>query len=205
MGVLFDLLFSVIFGGALLVITLSANQIATETQYTQSGDMMVQEMLISTAQLVEGELRNMGFGIPENRATVISADSTNITFLSTLDRGTTKIDTISYSLGPTSELRSTKNELDRYLDRRINQGIKRHVGAVTQFKLQYYTKTGEFLTTPVPSDRLPEIHVVEVTIEVQNQDAPMREASQVRPGERTAVYSSSLWQQTRLASQNSRR
>lgn len=205
MGVMFDLLFSMIFGGALLVITLNANQIATETQYTHSGDMLVQEMLISTAQLVEGELRNMGFGVPENRPSVVSADSTSISFLSSLDKASAKIDTISYSLGSTSELRSTQNELDRYLDRKVNMGARLHVGVVTLFKLRYYAKTGECIPTPVPSDRLAEIHVVEVTIEVQNQSAPMRDASQVRPGEQTALFSSSMWQQTRLASQNSRR
>src|SRR4030042_3451198 len=103
MGVVIDLLFSMIFGGALLVITLNANQMATETQYTHSGDMLVQEMLISTAQLLEGELRNMGFGVPEDRASVIYADSTRISFLCDLTRTGMKIDTIFYSLGDTNE------------------------------------------------------------------------------------------------------
>jgi hypothetical protein len=205
MGVLIDMLFSFIFGGALLVITLNANQLATETQYTHSGDMMVQEMLISTAQLIEGELRNMGFGVPEDKPSVIYADSTKIGFLSDLGRTGTKIDTIYYSLSEPTELAGTKNELDRYLDRKVNDGITHHAGVVTQFSLQYFTRSGERLSTPVQQDRLPEVHVVEVTIEVQNQDAPLRDQSLTQPGERTALYSSSLWQQTRLASQNSRR
>jgi hypothetical protein len=57
----------------------------------------------------------------------------------------------------------------------------------------------------VPNDRLNEIHVVEVTMEVQNPYAIYRPRDQVQAGERDALYSTSLWQQTRLASQNSRR
>ena len=205
MGVILDLLFSMIFGGALLVITLNANQMATETQYTHSGDMLVQEMLVSTAQLLEGELRNMGFGVPEDRASVIYADSTRIAFLCDLARTGTKIDTIFYSLGDTNELLATNNKLDRYLHRAVNGSAGLHVGVVTQFNLQYYTKSGEQLSTPVPSDRLLEVYVVELTIEVQNQEAPLRDEHLVQPGEPEALYSSSLWQQTRLASQNNRR
>jgi hypothetical protein len=40
---------------------------------------------------------------------------------------------------------------------------------------------------------------------VQNSNALARNSVQVQEGERSALYSSSLWQQTRLASQNSRR
>lgn len=205
MGVMLDLLFSVVFGGAIFVITLNVNQTATETLYTHSGDMLVQEMLISTAQLVEGELRNMGFGVPEDKASVICADATTIGFLSDLTRAGVKVDTVVYSVSGTGEAAGTKNELDRYLYRKVNGGVRRPIGIVTQFNLQYFTSGGELLETPVPQDRLSEIHVVEVTIEVQSQDAPLRDKDMVQPGERTRLYSSSLWQQTRLASQNTRR
>ncbi len=205
MGTFMDVLISTIFGGVLLVITLNANDIAAETQMTCSGDMLVQEMLVSTAQIIEGEFRNMGFGVPENEATIISADSTSIAFLCDLSRSGDRIDTIQYSLGSTSELSSTQNELDRYLNRRVNGESMLHVGTVTAFDLHYYTRGGEEIPAPVRTDRLSEIHVVEVTMEVQNPYAPLRDKNQVQPGERTALFSSSLWQQTRLASQNSRR
>ena len=115
------------------------------------------------------------------------------------------IDTIRYSLGPISELAATQNELDRNLYRSVNGGQKLIVGVVTTFRLQYFTHDGERSSSPVPSDRLSEIHVVEVTMEVQNSNALARNSTQVKEGERTALFSSSLWQQTRLASQNSRR
>lgn len=205
MSSLMDIIYSVLFGGMLFIIVLNANEIAAENQSTYHGDMMVQEMLTSTAQLVEGEFRNMGFGVSENTATVRSADSSSLAFLCDLGRDGGFIDTIRYSLGPTSELAGTPNELDRNLYRSVNGAQKAIVGVVTTFHLAYYTRDGNILPVPVPSDRLTEVHVVEVTMEVQNSAALARDSRQVKAGERTALYSSSLWQQTRLASQNSRR
>ncbi len=202
---LMDIIYSVLFGGTLFVIVLNANDIAAENQSTYHGDMMVQQMLTSTAQLVEGEFRNMGFGMPEHSTTVRWADSSSIAFLTDLGRDGGLIDTVRYSLGPTSELAGTPNELDRNLYRSVDGGARAIVGVVTTFKLAYYTREGNVLPLPVPTDRLSEIHVVEVTMEVQNSAALARDPQQVKEGQRTALYSSSMWQQTRLASQNSRR
>jgi hypothetical protein len=205
MASLMDIIYSVLFGGTLFIIVLNANDIAAENQSTFHGDMLVQQMLTSTAQLVEGEFRNMGFGMPEHAVTVRSADTSSIAFLCDLGRDGGFIDTVRYSLGPTSELAATPNELDRNLYRSVNGAQRQIVGVVTTFHLQYYTHAGDLLPTPVASDRLSEIHVVEVTMEVQNSAALARNSTQVKDGERSALYSSSLWQQTRLASQNSRR
>ena len=204
MSALFDVIASMLFGGTLFMIVLTANDIATENQSTYNGDMLVQEMLTSTAQLVEGEFRNMGFGVPEHQRTITYADSTAISFLCDLNRDG-NIDTLKYTLGGTDELLDTQNEMDRFLKRKVNTGQIMSVGAVTTFKLRYHTRDGEVLPIPVPWDRLTEIHVVEVTMEVQNPYAPYRDAAMVKSGERNALYSSSLRQQTRLASQNSRR
>jgi hypothetical protein len=99
----------------------------------------------------------------------------------------------------------TQNELDRPLYRRVNHDEPKVVGSVTTFAFRYLTRSGEVLATPVISTRLSEIHSVEITVEVQNPYAMMRDKGSVQQGERDALYSSSLWQQTRLASQNTRR
>ena len=205
MGTLLDLISSTLFGGVLLVIILNANEIAAENHYKYNGDELVQEMLVSTARLLEGEFRNMGFGVPDTSKTVVLADTSRIAFLSDLGRNGGFIDTVKYWIGPASELHATENELDRYLYRQVNTEDPLKVGVVTLYKLRYVTTAGDTLPTPVPSDRLTEIHVVEVTMEVQNPYAISRQQAMIHPGERTALYSTSLWQQTRLASQNSRR
>ena len=205
MAIIFDLIGSMIFGGALFLIILTANSSALETQTTSHGDMLVQEMLVNVAQLVEGEFRNMGFGIPEGQPTITGADTGTITFLTSLDRSGVNIDTVTYSVGDTTELAATQNEMDRYLFRKVNGGPREAVGVVTIFSLRYLTRLGDLLPVPVASSSLGEIHTVEVTMEVQNSAAPYRPKEAVQTGERNALYSSSLWQQTRLTSQNTRR
>jgi hypothetical protein len=205
MAALIDMVGSIILGGALLVIILNANDNATENHYVYNGNTLVQEMLISTSQFVEGEFRNIGLGVAPGEKTILLADTNSITFLTDLDRDGAAVETISYFVGDTSELASTQNNLDRYLHRSVNGGVSTKVGVVTVFKLRYITRCGELLPTPVPSDRLTEVFVVEVTVEVQNPYAVSRRAGESAPGQRSALYSSSIWQQTRLASQNSRR
>jgi len=206
MATMMDLMLSIVLGGTLMVIVLNANEIAAENQSVYNGDMLVQEMLTSVAQVVEGEIRNMGFGVPENKASILYADTSRMIFLTDLSRSGVSLDTIQYLLGDTLDLSYTQNELDRLLYRRVNSQPATQIGAVTIFHLSYITKAGEVLTTPVTPGRLTEIHVVEVTIEVQNPYAMTRKPGEtIGIGERSALYSSSIWQQTRLASQNSRR
>jgi hypothetical protein len=127
-----------------------------------------------------------------------------MTFLSDINRDG-MVDTVGYSVGSVDEASSTPNELDRFLKRSVNHQFTHNVGVVTMFSLRYFTQSGELLSTPVSPSRLSEIYTVELTVEVQNPVAPARDPSMVKSGERDALYSSSLWQQTRLASQNNRR
>jgi hypothetical protein len=205
MGTLLDLLSSTIFGGMLLIILLNANEQVVENSSKYSGDELVQEMLVSTARLLEGEFRNIGFGVPENQTTILAADSSSIRFLCDLGRNGGTFDTVRYSLGPISDLAHTMNELDRYLYRSVNGAKPLRVGAVTIFQLNYFDNVGLPLPTPVPALALSQVFVVEVTLEVQNPYAISRQKAMINPGERTALYSASLWQQTRLVSQNFRR
>jgi hypothetical protein len=204
MQYILDYILSAILGAGLFLIMNSANEIAAENYSMYNGDMVVQEMLTQTAYLLEGELRNMGVGLPETMHSVIWADSSGIGFLSDVDLDGL-VDTVRYFAGTTSEMLGTMNELDRPLFRRVNNENAIMVGAVTVFNLRYVTRTGTILTTPVASGQLSEIYSVDITMEVQNPYAMARPQGMVQAGERSALYSSSLWQQTRLSSQNMRR
>jgi hypothetical protein len=199
-----DYIAAAILGAALLFIIINANDTAAESHSVYNGDALVQEMLVQTAYLLEGELRNMGVGVPEDQQTILFADTSRLRFLYDINRDGTP-DTIQYYEGTTAEMAGTQNEQDRPLYRTVNNSTPLVVGAVTVFRFRYLTRLGEVLSTPVIASRLTEIHSVEITMEVQNPYAMMRTEEQVMSGERNALYSSSLWQQTRLASQNTRR
>ncbi len=204
MSDILDYLSSIMMGGMLMINVLNANDVANETYSVYEGDITVQEMLVTTVQVLEGEFRNMGFGVPEATSTVLDADSTSITFLIDLDPSTTPIDTVRYFTGAISELNYTQNVNDRYVYRTVNGGSGMKIGVVTIFRLRYITMGGETLPTPVPTDRLSEVHEVEITLEVQNPYA-IHAAGTSGTGTENMLHSSSYWQQTRLASQNSRR
>ena len=204
MVVILDIIGSMILGGILLLTVIDANQIASENHSLYNGDMLVQEILIGNAQMLEGELRNMGYGVPENQRSIVMADTNRIGFLLDLGRDGS-VDTVTYYVGLPAELTKTMNELDRFLYRKVNTTAAMKVGVVTLLKFRYITLNGEQMTTPVDTSRLSEAYTVEITMEVQNPYAISRDPGQVAAGERNALYSSSLWQQTRLASQNSRR
>lgn len=205
MGTILDLIGSLIFGGALMMIIIDANGAATETQQQYSGDMAVQQALTDVVGGVESEFRNMGFGVSDTAATILAATQTSIAFLTSLDGTGTTIDTIRYWVGSTDELLSTQNELDRPLYRSQNGGPGVSVGAVTTFSLKYIDFHKDSMATPVTGVALRNIQTIEITVEVQNPYAEYRESGTVQAGERNALYSSSLWQQTRLASQNFKR
>ncbi len=204
MSVLLDIIGSMFLGGILLLTVIDANQIASENYSVYNGDMLVQELLIGTAQMLEGELRNMGYGVPETQGTIVQAETSRIGFLIDLGRDGS-IDTVRYYVGLPAELSKTMNKLDRFLYRKVNNAAALKVGVVTILRFRFLTIDGEQLPTPVVSTRLSEANIVEITMEVQNPYAENRRPGQVKSGEREAMYSSSLWQQTRLASQNSRR
>jgi hypothetical protein len=201
---LIDFLGSIFFGGAMLSIILSANDIANENQSVYNGDLLVQEMLVQTAYLVEGEFRNMGVGVPDNGQIVLAADTSRISFLSDIDRNGTP-DTITYSMGGVAQMSGTQNPHDRPLFRQVNGATAARVGVVTTFNLLYRSRTGDVLATPVPLHRLSEVHSVEITMEVQNPYAVISSGGRIAGSPDNALYSNTLWQQTRLASQNSRR
>lgn len=204
MSEIIDYLSSLILGGMLMINAITVNDIAAETYSVYQGDMTVQEMLVTTVQVIEGEFRNMGFGVPESELTVLAADSTSITFLLDLERNGIPLDTVRYYTGSVSEMSYTPNERDRFVYRTVNSTAPLKVGTVTMFALRYITKSGEQLAVPVATDRRAEIEEVEITLEVQNPYA-MHADNQSGTGSANMLHSSSYWQQTRLASQNSRR
>lgn len=207
MAVMLDVVFSMILGGMLLLNVIRAQELVYENTSEYQGEVLVQEMLITQVQYVEGEMRNMGYGLNPGQTAVTAAGDSSISFLLDVDRNGV-IDTVQYSLGPVSELSRTQNEMDRYLRRTVRapSGVTQsNAGVVTYFRLQFITATDDTLDTPVSASDLGRINEIALSMEVQNPYALYRPASMVGAGERNALYSTSYWQQTKLASQNFRR
>lgn len=222
MASLIDIIIAFALGGILLIIILNAQDIASTQASVLNGDMLVQQMLVSITQILEGEFRNMGYGVNIDSVTIINARDSAITFLLDVDRNGT-IDTLSYYLGPLSDLYYTQNDSDRLLYRRVNQQSAYSVGSVTKFGMKYFSQ-GQVDTLIPPRPGQPQwlahrpsgvfvenpfdfrqIKVIQLTLEVQNPYAPYKRMDDTTRTTRSALFSSSMWRQTRLASQNLRR
>lgn len=199
MTTMMDIIMATFLGGVILLITLNANIVIRETWASYNSDFIVQQMLISNAQIVECEFRNMGCGLDTTQQTVTEARDTCIAFrLAPRPEPGTALMTIKYYTGSIAELSGTDNPADRFLYRQQDGGTPERVGLVTQFRLKYFTKEGTELATPIVT-QLGDVRIVEVTMEVQSPFASFMTQDSTKL---TPRFATALWKQTRLASQN---
>jgi hypothetical protein len=203
MPALLDVLFSMILGFTIILIILNANVIVSEGWFMYNGEMMVQQMLISTATLIEGEFRNMGFGVQKDPTSgsgiILQADETRFRFRSALDPDNPNtISEIEYRLGDPSDV-PFQNEMIRPLYRSVDGGQEYIIGMLTEFKLRYFNREGEeVIGGTSPSN----IHLIEIEMEVQHPHALHRDSRDITEGQPDAFYAVSRWRQTRLSSKN---
>lgn len=190
---LIDILGSIVIGGLLFMILLRINDSAVKNTYTFGGDLIVQQNLVEVVQLVEHDFRQIGYcqdwsKIPDPTKAIIYADTSRIKFQTDINNDG-QLDTLSYYIGPVSDLASTANPRDRFLYRVENHStpFSANLG-VTQFYIVYYNSAGEQLQTPVSVPG--SIASMQINITVENVNAYDRQ------------YSSAFWRQIRLAARN---
>jgi len=190
---IFDLIGSVVIGGVLLITLIKINDSATRNTYGFTGELVVQENLVTTVEVLEYDFRKIGycedpFAIPNTKRAILYADSTDITYLTDVNFDGIP-DTMRYYLGPTSELSHTPNPNDRMLYQEIN-GNRAGVNlGITLFKIKYFGALGEELSLPrtfPPTG----IFSMQIDIRIENTSAYDEE------------YRYAFWRQIRLASRN---
>ena len=196
-NVLLDIIGSVIIGGMLLLILFRLSDSATENAFNYTGELTSQQNLSTVVQILEHDFRKIGYcadwqKIPDPSKSIVEADSNKIKFISDLlpdGNPDGNIDTVTYYLGPTSELASTPNPNDRLLYRVINGISDGGVNlGITEFKLIYFDALGD--TIPFPIAVPGAITSMEINIAVENTSGYDNK------------YSSVFWRQIRLAARN---
>lgn len=175
MSTMMDIIFALILGAAVLLITLSANATLREIWMNYNGSLIVQNTLATNAQIIESEFRNMGCGVQNPTInTIVVAMDTCIRFCRKMRPDATTIDTIKYYSGSTGEYQGSNNPFDQYLYRQVNSLPAQPVGIITQFTLRYFDVGGDQMSTPVTLE-LNNIRIVEVTMYVQSPNAIFRD------------------------------
>jgi hypothetical protein len=150
---LIDIAGSTIVGGLILLTLLNLNKNNVINTYNYGADVSVQQNLKDLSQQIESDLNKIGYNAgssPDYTSAIQIADSSYFTFLSDCDNDST-MDSVSYHLGPTSDLSYSSNPKDRILYRCTYGNIPdtwKFTG-VTIFKLVYYDTSNNILSTPV--------------------------------------------------------
>lgn len=190
-----DILASIIMGGILLTTVLRLSDSSAEKTYNYSGELSLQQNLVVIAQILENDFRKMGYckdwvKFPDPTKSIASVDTSSIKFYADIDNDG-NMDSISYYLGPVSELSSTPNPRDRFLYRVVNTETPVGVNlGVTEFNMKFFDALGVPLTFPITQPSL--ISSYEINIRVESVYAY---------DER---YSSAFWRQIRLVARNLR-
>lgn len=190
-----DILGSVIIGGILMSIAWRLSNAATEKTYNNSGELSLQQNLSTIAEIIEYDFRKIGYcadwnKLPDPTKAILSADSSSLKYLTDIDSDG-ELDSVSYFLGPTSELLSTPNPRDRILYRVLNNEEPRGANlGVTYFHMIYYDALGDTIYLPVVHTG--EIASIEINVTVENVAAY------------DTAYSSAFWRQIRLVARNLR-
>jgi hypothetical protein len=187
-NVILDILGSIVIFGILMLTLFRIFDSATANTYKGSGDLVAQQNLSSIIQVLEHDLRKIGYCA--DWKAILLADSAKIKFLTDVDEDG-NLDSLFYYLGPTSELTNTPNPRDRFLYRVTNNESPVGVNlGVIQFKLTYINSLGSQISFPITEPG--EVHSMEIQVAVEDIDAYDQQ------------YSTAIWRQVRLAARNLR-
>jgi hypothetical protein len=199
---LMDIAGSMILGGILMTIVWRLSDASTEKTYNNSGELTIQQNLLTLAQMIEFDFRKIGYcntwdaiADPRTKQPFVSsqaiyfADSSGISYYTDLYPYDGFLDSVRYYLGPTSECSSTPNPRDRILYRVENNQtpVASNLG-VTEFRMVYFDVNDDIIPTPVVTRGL--IKSIEINLTVENVAAYDEK------------YSNAFWKQIRLASRN---
>lgn len=150
MNAMFDAVASAVIGGMVLVLLLGFNSTIVDRAVNQTFKVMVQTRLTSMTDILEYDLRKMGYGLQGGGGTtdtnyIITGDTNKIVFRGDVDDNGT-IDTVTYSLGAVPDA-SKVNPRARVLYRTVNGSGTRSINlAITRMAFLYYDKQGAPLT-----------------------------------------------------------
>lgn len=192
-NVILDIIGSVIIGGVLLITLFRMSDRATESTYSKTGDLTVQQNIAAVVRVLENDFRKIGYcadwkKIPNPAKSIIMADVNQIKFLTDVDRDG-NVDTMYYYTGSTSELIYTANPRDIFLYRVVNSEKPAKVNlGVTHFSLKYFDVNKDIINPPIAA--FGGIYTIQIDVAVEDVEAYNQKYNQV------------FWRQLRLVARN---
>ena len=198
---LLDVIGSFVVAGILLLMGLQLNSSANEVKAVYSQNFNLQSNLTTVVSMLENDFNKIGYcrtwqKVADPTQSIRKADSTAICFRTDYDNNGT-LDSISYWVGPTSELLDTPNPNDRYLYRMQNNDsthkARMNLG-ITQFSFTYNDGADSLLHFPITNPRL--VYYMTLTVAV-SEPTPYQEQFVNDPSKYQVQ-----WKQMRLVTHN---
>jgi hypothetical protein len=149
MNILLDIIGAVIICGLLMLTIFAVNGNVSSFTMKNQMDLVSEESLTTMANMLDSDLRKIGYGVSTPWTAIAVCDQTHLSFYSDInnDGG---IELVQYSIGTTSQMGKTLNPRDFKLIRQVgNQTISAALG-LTTFRFKYYGAWGDSLTSPSP-------------------------------------------------------
>lgn len=213
MSALLDIIAAMIIGSVLMITTNRTLEQNAREFSNHNTDAVVQSDLSTMTQILQNDLRKIGYGIPEAlQATIIQrAESSRITFLTKQNPAITTPDTVDYSISPFDTVTVIDTSIVLY-------GVTRRYAASGRSPV--ITQIGTIASPGVfryldqigreTAERL-SVRMVEITLRSLNPSVYLDNATLAarNPTERSRalqqLISQSFWRQTRVVSRNLRR
>ncbi len=221
-----DILGGMVIGGILLIVAISAMDNAVEQFVNHNADAIVQNELTGLTQIIQHDLRKMGYGIPENQQNTILriGQPTHLKYLTNLNmerdyfadqHGNLHIDvipdTIEYQIAVFDTVNFIDTSIVLYSVTRTvkvtqeNPSVS-YIGTIVNNSVfRYLDQIGN------PTGVLPATKMIEVTLVAMNpniyinNDVLLALGPVERMRELRKLIRESYWRQTRVISKNLRR
>jgi len=204
MNQIHDILGSIIIGGIVLLMLITFNGNVMQSAGVQTFKTIVQGNLTTVTDILEFDLRKMGYRISVTQdSSIILADSTRIRFKGDIDDNGI-MDTVWYYID-TAKAYLTNNPRDRVLHRKLNSEapVNMYVGMIG-LKIQYYGNNDSPINnTPVSATG--SIKSVKVALRIESTDRffDTRKSQFISNPFNDTTYAGAYWER-KIKPQNTR-
>jgi hypothetical protein len=167
MGYLLDIIGSTIIAGMVVMVLLTVNINTTTSSSALLFTTIEQRKITAATELIQYDFYKIGYLVPGEKIAI--ADSNEIKFYADIDNDT-KIDSVHYYVGYTTDLSYTSNPNDKplYRQRNYQDNLLAEI-PVVDFNLSYYDSIGNSLdysslTNSAGRDRIKSIKI-KITVE----------------------------------------
>ncbi len=206
MNQIHDILGSIIIGGIVLLMLITFNGNVMQSAGVQTFKTIVQGNLITVTDIIEFDLRKMGYRVSATQdISILYADSNRITFKGDIDDNGV-MDTVQYYID-TVKAYLTNNPSDRVLHRKLNSQapVNMYVGMIG-LNIQYYGNNDSPINnSPVAAASLNTIKSVKVELRIESTDRffDTRKSQFISNPFNDTTYAGAYWER-KIKPQNTR-